>query len=228
MRASETLTFQFKYNFPTFPVELLIYKMTQFNNSQPHSDDSSKNKDENYSGKFVSCDTIRKKITLFLATKELTQTAFLSAIGGVNSNCLGRFMKLKGAYSGCDNGTYEGARIFFDRHEKKHKEDMKEAKEQNKLKTKAAQTALKKRPVPSSEENLSDEPPSKIVARDIELPDDLPVLDDCDEVRTKIGRCFHKKELSQAGFAKAIGLTAGKTLSYSRLHIIYFNYVRTQ
>lgn len=193
--------------------------MTQFTNSQPDTGDSSENDDENYSGKFVSCDSIRRKITLFLATKELTQTAFLSAIGGVNNNSFGRFMKLKGAYGGCDNGTYHGARKFFDRREKKRKEDMLAAKEQKKMEKTGAKTASKKRPVPSSTENLSDEPPSKIVARDIELPEDLPVLDDCDEVRTKIARCFHKKELSQAGFAKAIGLTAG-TPSFFRLHIL--------
>lgn len=198
--------------------------MAQFTNFQSHADDSSESEDEKYSGKFVSCDTIRKKITLFLATKEMTQTAFLSAIGRVNSNSFGRFMKLKGAYSGRDNGTYEGARKFFDRREKKRKMDMKEANEQKKLAAKAAKTALKNRPVPSSAENLSDlmEPPSKIVVRDIALPDDLPVFDDCDEVRTKIGQCFHKKELSQAGFAKAIGMTPGTILPFSFVQIKIF------
>lgn len=182
--------------------------MSQFaNNSHVSTDDSSEDDDENYnSGKPVSCDSIRKKITLFLATKEMTQTAFLSAIGKVNSNSFGRFMKLKGAYNGCDNGTFHGARKFFNRREKRRIADMKAAKEQKKSK---AKTVLKKRPLPSPEENSSGEPPSKIVARDIELPDDLPVYDDCDEVRTKIAQCFNKKELSQAGFARAIGMTAG-------------------
>lgn len=57
----------------------------------------------------ASCDAIRKKINMFLATKEMTQTEFLRQIGGVNSNSFQRFMKLKGAYSGSDNGTYRGA-----------------------------------------------------------------------------------------------------------------------
>lgn len=197
-------------------------KMSQSTNSRPYADDSSE--DENNSGKFVSCNTIRKKINLFLATKELTQTAFLKAIGGVNSNSFGRFMKLKGPYSGCDNGTYEGARNFFDRREKKRKADMIEAKERKKSETKATKSALSKRPVPSDEENSSDvaEPPRKIVAHDTELPEDLPVFDDCDEVRTKIGQCFHKKELSQAGFAKAIGMTPGTIFCYSLRRCIHF------
>ncbi|KAG4067902.1 hypothetical protein HA402_010588 [Bradysia odoriphaga] len=176
--------------------------------SQPQTN-SSDDEDENNSDKFISCDTIRRKITLFLATKEMTQTAFLSAIGGVNSNSLGRFMKLKGPFRGRDNGTYEGARKFFDRREKKRKADAIKAKEQKKSENKAAKSGLKKRPIPSSEENATDvvEPAKKIVVRDIELPENLPVFDDCDVIRTKIGQCFHKKELTQAGFAKAIGLT---------------------
>lgn len=170
---------------------------------------NSSDDEENY-GKPVSCDTMRKKIKLFLATKEMTQTAFLSAIGGVNSNSFGRFMKLKGSLSGSDNGTYWGARKFFDRREKKRKTDMKEAKAQKKIKGKSTPA---KRLLPNFEENLSDDAQptaSKIVALDVELPDDIPVFDDCDEVRTKIAKCIHEKKMSQAAFAKAIGMTTGK------------------
>lgn len=162
----------FQIQISTFQRTILLIRMAT--NSQRYSHDDASDK-ENIGRKFVSCNVIRKKITLFLATKEMTQTAFLSAIGGVNSNSFNRFMKLKEAYGGIDNGTYEGARKFFDRRTKKRTVDA----------------------------------TSKMIARDIELPEDLPVFDDCDEVRTKIGQCFHKKEFSQAAFAGANGLTAG-------------------
>ena len=55
-----------------------------------------------------SCDRIRKKINEFLATKEMTQTLFLSTIH-CNSNSCGRFMKLKGSWNGTQNGCYWGA-----------------------------------------------------------------------------------------------------------------------
>lgn len=77
----------------------------------------------------VSCDTIRRKINMFLATKEMTQTAFLEAIGHVNSNSLGRFMKLKGPYSGSDNGTFWGAVKFFQDRDRAAKEAKKSGKQ---------------------------------------------------------------------------------------------------
>lgn len=180
--------------------------------------------DEDDYGKNVSCDTIRKKIKLFLATKEMTQTAFLTKIGGVNSNSFGRFMKLKGSYSGRDNGTYWGARQFFALRGKENKG----AKVQKKL-SQGEKTTAKKRP---SSMDLSDEPShsktpktSSVASVDplttvVELPNDLPVFDDCDEVRKKIAQCIHKEGLSQAGFAKAIGLTTGMILTF----LVYFDF----
>jgi hypothetical protein len=80
----------------------------------------------------VSPGTIRRKITMFLASKEMTQTAFLKECGGVNSNSLGRFMKLKGNDNGRQNSTFAGAVRFFYRHAQKAKDDKKKEKEQEK------------------------------------------------------------------------------------------------
>lgn len=165
--------------------------MAQFVATQQSDDEN------NDGGKFVSCDTIRRKITLFLATKEMTQKAFLAAIGNVNSNSFGRFRKLKGPYSGCDNGTYEGAKKFFARQKQKASE----------------KKPLRKRSMPDS--NSSAQPPRKIVAADIVLPEDLPVYDDCDEVRSKIAQYFHKDGVSQSAFAKAIDLTPRKIFIFT-------------
>lgn len=55
---------------------------------------------------------LRLKINELLATKEMTQTKFLSEIGGVNPNSFRNFMALKGN-SGLDNRTYWGGVRFF-------------------------------------------------------------------------------------------------------------------
>lgn len=59
-----------------------------------------------------SCDAVRKKIMTFLATKEMTQTAFIQAIGS-SAPSHSRFMKLKGAWNGTQNQTFWGAQRFF-------------------------------------------------------------------------------------------------------------------
>jgi len=51
-----------------------------------------------------NCNLMRRKIQEYLATKEMTQTKFLETIGRVNSNSFGNFMKLKGPYTGINNG----------------------------------------------------------------------------------------------------------------------------
>jgi hypothetical protein len=76
----------------------------------------------------VSCDTIRKKINIFLATKEMTQTAFLLAIGKVNNNSYQNFMRLKGSNGGCNNGTFYGAAKFFYDRDQAEKQAAKEQK----------------------------------------------------------------------------------------------------
>ena len=60
----------------------------------------------------ISCTSMRIKIKKFLATKEMTQTQFLATIG-CNSNSLGRFMKLRGPWSGINNGVFWGSQRFF-------------------------------------------------------------------------------------------------------------------
>ena len=57
-------------------------------------------------------DQLRKKINAFLATKEMTQKAFLAEIQ-VNPGSLNNFLKLKGEWNGTGNGTFWGAQRFF-------------------------------------------------------------------------------------------------------------------
>jgi transposase len=106
----------------------------------------------------VSPESIRKKITMFLATKEMTQTQFLNDIG-VNSTSLGRFMKLKGRENGRQNGTYGAAVRFFywrDLQAKKAKKVAKEAdKDRNKELKKQESFAAKTKKKESSQKSSS-------------------------------------------------------------------------
>lgn len=105
-------------------------------------------------GEQISCASLRRKINLFLLKKEMTQKAFLEACGGINSNSFGRFMKLKGPWSGTENGTYWGALKFFQEREenakKKKKEEEKEAKKAAKEEAKLEKAANKKGKASSS------------------------------------------------------------------------------
>jgi hypothetical protein len=188
----------------------------------------------------VSCDTIRKKINIFLATKEMTQTAFLLAIGKVNNNSYRNFMRLKGSNGGCNNGTFYGAAKFFYDRDQAEKQAAKEQKAKDKkrpaseLSTDAntsAQDSVNKMFKVSDAGTAASTVPSSTAAASSsantthtaatppalpELPYDLPVFDDCDEVRGKIARLFMSKVMTQANFAKTIHLTAGKLLRVTK------------
>ena len=71
----------------------------------------------------LNCDQLRRKVNAFLATGQMTQTAFLKELK-VNSNSFRRFMSYKGArflaagkgqFKGNENGTYSKAYFFFER-----------------------------------------------------------------------------------------------------------------
>lgn len=65
-----------------------------------------------------NCDEIRTKIIALLRSGEIKVTHFQKE-NGINSNSYGRFMKLKGPYSGIDNQTYHQAHRFFRKREEK-------------------------------------------------------------------------------------------------------------
>ena len=158
-----------------------------------------------------NCNKIRTKIQLFLATKEMTQTKFLSEIGRVNSNSFQRFMKLKGPHAGIDNGTYQGAVTFFNMRERVQKETQASLTSEEK-KRKRDEDSVEKS---SKKSSLSDIVQS---IQDVTLPNtivrenssllvhgDFPVYDTCDEVRKKALE-FIANNGSTASFLKIIGV----------------------
>jgi hypothetical protein len=153
------------------------------------------------------CNNIRRRINSFLATKEMTQTAFLRQIGGVNSNSFGNFMKLKGPATGCNNRTYSGAHHFFEKREKQAALEKKSmSAEAKKRKTEAAKS------VKSAFASLLAE------LEGIELPlhDDsfVAVYESCDEVRKKLLAFISEQGCTTAAFCKAIGVQSNQWNSF--------------
>ncbi|OWY98170.1 hypothetical protein PHMEG_00031128 [Phytophthora megakarya] len=135
----------------------------------------------------------------------MTQSAFLK-LCNINSNWYDRFMNLKGSYTGCDNQTCEDAAIFFYRREKQQ--------EQEKTKIKAMKPKDRKRKTTEEKEQKSkklktgDELLKKI--EQVQLPDmdeqgNVPVYDDCDEIRKKINYYLGEKTVTKAAFLRALG-----------------------
>jgi hypothetical protein len=168
-----------------------------------------------------SCDVIRKKITMFLATKEMTQTEFLRQIGDVNSNSFQRFMKLKGPASGVNNSTYEGALTFFQERaeaqkvEKAANKKRKRSEEEDDAEPEASSSNKKSGKAVEAETagpNLNNDTVIESI-RAVELSDNK-VYDDCDEIRRKLSVLIQTPKMTQSRVCKLIGCNSNAVNRY--------------
>lgn len=150
---------------------------------RPHSAVEADHEDEDDMPITDSCDIIRRKINAFLNSGEMKVTEFLRETG-VNSNSYGRFMKLKGRYSGVDNQTYAAAFKFFQKRKASGVEEV------PKKKVKKEEEAKK---VDVSEIQLEGED-----------NDSVPIYDTCDDIRRKIAAYLREPNVTQAGFLREI------------------------
>ncbi|KAF8477090.1 hypothetical protein BDZ91DRAFT_769332 [Kalaharituber pfeilii] len=113
-------------------------------------------------------------------------TAFQRAIGA-NSNSYGRFMKLRGPWSGNSNSTFEGATRFFKARE-------------------AANLPMPKKPklLPASAGATHDHSDITTIHLDGEDTDTVPIYDSCDEIRKKIAAHLRKPGVTQAQFLRDV------------------------
>jgi hypothetical protein len=165
-----------------------------------------------------NCDKIRKMIQEFLATKEMTQTKFLVIIGNVNSNSYRNFMKLKGPYTGANNGTYSGAIEFFAKRDEAKKaipaSDKKRKREQAEAAGGASKTkdevsvllaqiaATPLPPLPTPEGNG---------VTDLSYYREHAVYLSCDEVRKQAMEFLAASGIKKAEFFRAIGNVQSKS-----------------
>ena len=111
----------------------------------------------------------------------------------INSNSYGRFMKLKGPYSGCDNQTYEAAFIFF------KKRELAGIKPPKRKKAKAED---------ADKFDVSD----AVLKLDGEDEGEVKIYDTCDEIRRKITAHLREDGVTKAGLCRTLGqITPGGT-----------------
>jgi hypothetical protein len=149
-----------------------------------------------------SCDALRRKITLFLGTKEVTQTAWLVSLG-VSPPSFASFMKQKGTWKGTGNGTFTAATRFFTAREAR-----------DKAAAAAAVQAAKALPPAERKRKAADDAGAKsakkaagaaLLARiaATALPDGR-VFDDCDDVRRACAAFVAEGLVTQAAFLAAL------------------------
>jgi hypothetical protein len=110
--------------------------------SDPVSDNATAGQGKGYT---ISCDIIRRNITMLLATKEMTQNQFLQAIGDASPIAFTQFMSMMGKDKGRDNEIYYGAAKFFEDRELRERAERLAEKEALKKKNQNAPNSNRKR-----------------------------------------------------------------------------------
>ena len=160
------------------------------------------------SGAQKSCNVIRGEITRFLVRGTMTQTAFLQAIS-CNSNSYGRFMKLKGAWNGAQNGVYWGAARFFEMEKRRTAREKKRAGPEAAKRKKAGEAAARKKAKNEGAQLL-------VQLGAIDVPEDTPVFDTCAEVRRKITAFLKTGVMSKSAFLKHLGVAPNSFTSFMK------------
>lgn len=184
------------------PAALALASAQCFGGGAAFGGDDDDSEDEDAATKAQwSCDSLRKKITLYLGTKEQTQTAWLRDIG-VSPPSFASFMKQKGTWTGTGNGTFWGATRFFQRREaacKAAAQAVPACERKRKTADEAGARAAKKR---AGEALLA-----RLAATALEQVDEnggAVVYDDCDDVRRACAAFLAEGLTTQAAFLAAL------------------------
>ncbi|KAF9773454.1 hypothetical protein IL306_008736 [Fusarium sp. DS 682] len=145
-----------------------------------------------------SCNAIRNKMNKLFDSGVMTKAEFCSAIGA-NSNSLNKFLKQKGPAGGSRSAVWRNAYNWF-----KQREVMG-----------LKMPDVKKRQLEEKKKDTTDGTPSKTPATkalpdiseihlDGEETDQVPIYDDCDEIRRKINAHMKIPGVTQAQFCRDI------------------------
>ncbi|CAG7558025.1 unnamed protein product [Fusarium equiseti] len=144
-----------------------------------------------------SCASIRTKLNKLFDSGIMTKAEFSRATGA-NSNSLNNFLKAKGPYGGSGSTVWRNAYNWF------KQRDVAGLKmpDSKKIQTKKQKSADG---TPSSGKSTGPDLPdiSNIHLPDEEI-DEVPIYDDCDEIRRKINAHMKTPGLSQAQFCRDI------------------------
>jgi hypothetical protein len=169
------------------------------------SDDEEDDEDGTVRAKW-SCDALRRKITLYLATKEQTQTAWCKSIG-VGPPSFASFMKQKGTWKGTGNGTFRGATRFFLAREKAAKaasaadKALPPAERKRKAADASGERAAKKA---AGDALLARIAATPLPAADCDEFGRPRCFDDCDDVRKACAAFVAEGLCTQAAFLAAL------------------------
>lgn len=143
-----------------------------------------------------SCNAMRSALPKFINEHPISQTAFLGYLK-VNSNSFGRFMKLKGAWTGTQNGTYWAALRFFS--------VLKNAKKNIGY----GQVAQKKNPKKANEEKAEFEKKlAEVAEAGYETNDDDMIYSNCDDVRKQVLAFIAEHPITQTRLCKFLSVNS--------------------
>ncbi|KAM0239577.1 hypothetical protein ACHAP5_008223 [Fusarium lateritium] len=153
--------------------------------------------------KLVSCSTIRSKMNKLFDSGIMTKAEFCRATGA-NSNSLNKFLKQKGPMGGSGSCVWYNAYAWFKQREVmglKMPDPKKRQLEQQK-KDNAADGTPSKAAANSTAKTSKDLPDISEIHLEGEETDEVPVYDDCDEIRRKINAHMKTPGLTQAQFCR--------------------------
>ncbi|KAF4495262.1 hypothetical protein FAGAP_8591 [Fusarium agapanthi] len=145
-----------------------------------------------------SCNVMRTKLNKLFDSGIMNKAEFCRATG-TNSNSLNKFLKQKGPFGGSKSAVWRSAYVWF------------QQREVMGLKM----PDIKKRQLEESKKDTADRTPSKASTTkalpdisDIHLEgeetDEVPIYDDCDEIRRKINAHMKIPSVTQAQFCRDI------------------------
>ncbi|KAF5681425.1 hypothetical protein FDENT_8196 [Fusarium denticulatum] len=149
-----------------------------------------------------SCNVIRTKAT------------------GTNSNSLNKFLKQKGPFGGCNSSVWRNAYVWFQQREVMGLK-MRDTKERQREESKKDTTDG----TPSKATPTKTLPDISDIHLEGEETDDVPIYDDCDEIRRKINAHMKIPSVTQAQFCRDIYAQKAKSSVFYGAYV-YFEKLR--
>ncbi|KAG5811137.1 hypothetical protein H9Q74_013706 [Fusarium xylarioides] len=145
-----------------------------------------------------SCNVIRTKLNKLFDSGVMNKAEFCRATG-TNSNSLNKFLKQKGPFGGSNSSVWHNAYVWFQQREviglkmpDTKKRQLQEIKKDTLDRTPSKATPTKSLP------DISD------IHLEGEETDEVPIYDDCDEIRRKINAHMKIPSVTQAQFCRDI------------------------
>ncbi|KAF5620761.1 hypothetical protein F52700_11087 [Fusarium sp. NRRL 52700] len=145
-----------------------------------------------------SCNVIRTKLNKLFDSGFMSKAEFCGATG-TNSNSLNKFLRQKGPFGGSNSAVWRNAYVWFQQREvisPKMPDAKKRQLQESKIDTPDG--------TPSKAASTKALPDTSDIHLEDEETDEIPIFDDCDEVRRKINAHMKIPSVTQAQFCRDI------------------------